>query len=406
MRKKTICLVTDWYPTKENPFVGSFFKEQAFSLSDKLDFTVLHIKEKQSIFSKFKSIENVNTEKNTIEYEIIIYISIIYKFMDYIYSYFRKKGKNAIDGVGKYTLEIENRKLFNLYRKILEDNRINKFDLLYCVDTQIESYTVWCLSKITNKPYIVSEHAPFPWPGSMLIDRNKKSTEEADAFLAISKDKIRQISMLNVVLPKTYYIGNYVDDSKFRYIPSNNHYKTFIIVASHSYYKNYDMFIKVMNKLKIISKKKFKVIIAGYAANKNYSKNVEELEKKVFLSQFNDCVELIPEISRDDIPKLYNKADAFVFTSIQEGQPIAPLEAACSGLPIFSTRCGGVEDYVTNEIGRIYDIDDVEGMAKDLNRFINNEIRFDNRYIRNRIKKQFGKKKFVESFINIVEETI
>ena len=52
-------------------------------------------------------------------------------------------------------------------------------------------------------------------------------------------------------------------------------------------------------------------------------------------------------------------------TSIQEGQPVSALEAACCGLPIFSTRCGGVEDYVTNDIGRIYDITDYKSFAKE-----------------------------------------
>ena len=32
--KKKICLITNWYPTKENPYQGIFFKEQAQALGD------------------------------------------------------------------------------------------------------------------------------------------------------------------------------------------------------------------------------------------------------------------------------------------------------------------------------------------------------------------------------------
>jgi len=41
-QKKRICLVTDWYPDKENPYKGSFFKEQALAMEDSFDFVVIH----------------------------------------------------------------------------------------------------------------------------------------------------------------------------------------------------------------------------------------------------------------------------------------------------------------------------------------------------------------------------
>ena len=45
MMKKTICLVTNWYPTKKNPYAGLFFKEQAFLVSEEFDFIVFRYKE-------------------------------------------------------------------------------------------------------------------------------------------------------------------------------------------------------------------------------------------------------------------------------------------------------------------------------------------------------------------------
>ena len=37
-KKKTICLITNWYPTEENPYQGVFFQEQAQALGDVFDF--------------------------------------------------------------------------------------------------------------------------------------------------------------------------------------------------------------------------------------------------------------------------------------------------------------------------------------------------------------------------------
>lgn len=45
--KKTVLVVTDWYPTKENPIVGCFFKEQIELLSDRYKLVVIKIVEKR-----------------------------------------------------------------------------------------------------------------------------------------------------------------------------------------------------------------------------------------------------------------------------------------------------------------------------------------------------------------------
>ena len=70
-------------------------------------------------------------------------------------------------------------------------------------------------------------------------------------------------------------------------------------------------------------------MIVGYAANKGYSQNVEQLEDAIRNSAFARNAELIPEISHDRIHELYARADAFIMTSIQEGQPVSAMEAGC-----------------------------------------------------------------------------
>ena len=94
---------------------------------------------------------------------------------------------------------------------------------------------------------------------------------------------------------------------------------------------------------------------------------------------------------RDEMNDMYNRADAFVMTSIQEGQPVSALEAACCGLPVFSTRCGGVEDYVGDDIGMIFDIADSEGMAQGLKCFLEGKKKYDSVVIRSKTIQRFGR---------------
>lgn len=401
--KKTICLVTDWYPTKENPFMGHFFKEQVFVMANEFNFVIFRYQERirKNPFKK-NALYVGNKEANTIEYVAIAYIPIWMRLFEIIYSLLRKIKRNTIEGIGKYVPPCRQRwtrrQICNLFEKTSENA-----DVFYCVDAQKESFFLQCLSERFERPYIIGEHAPVPWPGTLISDVNKNAMEKANVFLAISYDKIRQILLQNIKLPLTIYIGNLIDERKFQYRPlKDDGVKTLLIVASHSFYKNYDMFIRVMDRIIEMTDIQFRVLVAGYGANKGYSKNTEVLERKIKSSKFADMVELIPEITHDKMSNLYNRSDAFVLTSIQEGQPVSALEAACCGLPLFSTRCGGIEDYVDEKIGRIYNVDDVEGMAEGLRDFLEGKIVFDSKIIRSTVIERFGMDAFRKKFLKAV----
>jgi glycosyltransferase involved in cell wall biosynthesis len=405
--KKTVLMLPSWYPTKQNPWNGSFFKEQALALDNYYDFNVLLYKEKRTFlliaiiknifFSKIIEINKVN---NITEFTCTVYIPLINIIGDIIYDFWTKNvQKNTQPGVGKYkhSRSLKYRKYF--LRKLINKTRL-LFDYVYGVTAQDMAVPSYLLSQISNKPLVLAEHAPFPWPGDTISNLVKDAIEQSDLFLAISKDKIRQVLLQNIQLRHIEYIGNLIDETIFKYEPIKHNVTTFVIVAAYSFYKQYNLFIKIFNELVSLTNLEFKIIVAGYGANKGYSNNSEVLEEKLKNTDFFDKIELVPYISRSDIHSLYNRSDAFIITSIQEGQPVSALEAGCCGLPIFSTRCGGVEDYVTDEIGRLFDITDYSNFAISLKDFLEKKIFFDNITIRNRIVSKFGKISFTNNFHN------
>ena len=140
--------------------------------------------------------------------------------------------------------------------------------------------------------------------------------------------------------------------------------------------------------------------------NKGYSESTEEIIRLFNESNFIEDTEFILGVSHDKMNKIYHRADAFVMTSIQEGQPVSAIEAACTGLPIFSTRCGGVEDYVDENIGRIVNINDSYILALHLKDFLENKINFNREYIREVIINRFGKKIFVNNMHEAFESVM
>ena len=394
MKKKVIGLVTTWYPTPENPYQGLFFKEQAFALADCFDYIVLRY---EVIWgSKIKrgfELKKIAAENNTEEWVFKLYVPLdvicvkkirLTRSSNYIEDYIYKKLK-----------------------EIFANTFLKKIDVFLCVSAQREAYNLQMLSSASGIPYIVSEHGIFPWPNTSIDEKQKKAIEQADLFWAISYDKIRQV-LLQDIHPKEFRcIGNLVDETIFKLREKKeSNIKTFIVVAACSYIKNYDLLIQIMNRLTELTDKEFRIKIVGYKSNKGYSKNVEELEEKIRSSKFSNYAELIPEVPRNRISELYQTADAFVMTSIQEGMPVSALEAGCCGLPIFSTMCGGVEDYVTDKIGRIYKIIDYESFAQGLKAFIENDIVFDPAYIRTYIVEHFGRQAFKKNMTDSIMQVI
>lgn len=387
MRKKKICLVTNWYPTKDNPFQGLFFREQAIALSEHYDFIVLKHKYSSSVCREIAELHLDKKEYNITEYTAEICYSPIKRRFDYI----------KISDI-RYEERI--------FNKICGQLAVEDIDIFYSISGQSDGEELSKYVAYFKKPYIVSEHGPFPWVGSHINERTKRAIENANLFLAISNDKVRQIMMQNIKLPKICYVGNMVDDSKFSYRSSNNKVKTFIAVGANTFYKNYGMLIDTFNKLTKITEVPFKLIVLGYQANKGYSQDSKELEEALHGSQFAQHIELIPYVPHDHMPDVFARADAFVMTSIQEGQPVSAIEAGCCGLPIFSTRCGGVEDYVTDDIGRIVGLLESDVLAQHLKDYLEEKISFDPGVVRNTIVSKFGKEQFVRNMVAAFESVV
>lgn len=76
---------------------------------------------------------------------------------------------------------------------------------------------------------------------------------------------------------------------------------------------------------------------------------------------------------RKDIAELHKAADIFVFPSLQEGLPVAVMEAMASGLPIVASKIRGNEDLISNnQGGYLVSPTDSEQVAKAIEKMIQN----------------------------------
>ncbi len=81
-------------------------------------------------------------------------------------------------------------------------------------------------------------------------------------------------------------------------------------------------------------------------------------------------------LSKEALANYYQKASLKLITSYQEGFGIAGLEALAAGTPVITTNCGGVNDFVINNLsGFIVRINDTNAMAtKAIELLINKDL--------------------------------
>jgi glycosyltransferase involved in cell wall biosynthesis len=87
-------------------------------------------------------------------------------------------------------------------------------------------------------------------------------------------------------------------------------------------------------------------------------------------------VEIVSGLSDAQLVHLYATTAAFVLSSEQEGLGIAAMEAMACGLPVISTRCGGPETFIEDNVSGFFVSDDPREIAQRMRELVtNSELR-------------------------------
>jgi glycosyltransferase involved in cell wall biosynthesis len=140
--------------------------------------------------------------------------------------------------------------------------------------------------------------------------------------------------------------------------------------------KNHELFLEGIAYVLKNSNRKIRAMLVGDGETRN------ALEKKatelgIEFSTEKDSSHPHPLIFaswRKDVDYVNAGSDIIALTSFNEGTPVSLIEAQAAGRAIISTRVGGIEDVVLNEVtGLLSDLSDKEGFCKNLLRLTENE---------------------------------
>lgn len=203
--------------------------------------------------------------------------------------------------------------------------------------------------------------------------------------------KLSQICKVNIknILPMP--IENRFFNNALRTIDKNN-----VVVGYSGRFtdprKNFDLALDVVKMLtKRYPNLMFKVL--GDVADKPVTSKIGALG-------LEGNINIIGHVERELLHTQILDIDILLLTSYQEGLAIACLEAMASGIPVVSTRCGGVEDYIIDGAnGYLCDFNCEEISSKVVNLIENDNLYKDtSKSAYDTVKNRYSMQKFKEIF--------
>ena len=369
-----------WYPNPEDPQLGIFIRKQIQAASRFHTQSVLYI----------KSVENLDTQY-TIE---VIQIGKVKEF----HIFYRKP-------MMKSKQLILLRKLFNLGFKEIE-NSIGKPNVLHVHN--LITPAIWAdqYAKKNNLPWILSEH----WSGytsysgafDSKLGWEKKLwrlySEKAVCTIAVS-DFLQEALKKNRIGKNHMVIPNVVEANKVEAKREDDTIRILNVSDMVDDIKNISGLIRVFSSIaKELKKIKLSLVGGG--------DDLDKLRKQVQKLGLNEKIEFLGRLKNEDVLNLYNEIDFVVINSRVETFSVVAAESIMAGKPVVTTRCGGVEEFISDKQGILIPIDNDEELHQAMLKMIEGFGDYAPEELKNHAKDQFSSESIGKSLAQLYESVI
>lgn len=360
-----VLMIPSWYPSEENPLLGTFYREQAQALAARgVDMAVAYV--------------NVGSDLRRGHGGVRV----------------REVGgvREYTDAHPNYTPRLERgrcwqrtRMLRRLYRRIeAEWGRPDVVNLR----SSLQGYEALDLCRRERLPLFFMEHSSFvvtEGSDSAAVRRLHAVMDAAAVSACVGT------TLLRVMQPygETRIIPDFVDGERFHPMaverpPEEAGAFVFRAMGQLRPIKGHDTLIRAFARLRELTGRPVRLDIAGAGALR------DTLERLIDDCGVRDACRLVGTIPRDGVAAFMNGCDCFVCSSRTEMLSCVLHECAACGKPAIATMCGGPQDIVTPESGVLVPVDNVEDMAKAMLAMLDRAGTYNPARIRESILERFG----------------
>jgi glycosyltransferase involved in cell wall biosynthesis len=290
--------------------------------------------------------------------------------------------------------KIYERGYLKLFRRI--ENLFGEPDLIHAHNFEYAGFSSIKLASQTGANLLITEHS------SRFLESGTDVFNAANRFLSrYPQLKVTAVSKsLNKALSKTLAVKSevipnpldplFLSETRATHVPGR-----FISIGSLRPIKNHKLLIVAFCKFRKISKTATLTIIGAGELSKELNCLIRE-------NNASDFIEIIGPTSREKLKKIYNQADALLISSKFETFGVVAIEAMSCGLPVLSTRNGGVESIITSrKLGRTCR-QDVEGFFEMLKDY--DSGKFDRQQIKRHVCSMYDPHKISSQYLTFAKK--
>ena len=359
---KKILWLASWYPNRIDNFTGDFIQRHARAVSQFCKVEVIYIKKDESLLPN--SISAEMSELDNLTEQVIYYNShkTNFKILDRFISFlnYKKHYRNAV-------------------LHYLKKN--GKPDYVHVHVAMNAGVIAQWIKKKWNIPYLVTEH----WSGYYRQSKpsvfdynflfrflNRQVLINATHFLPVTQALGETVKKGFVNVPYIV-VPNVVNTLFFKYNPTHAAPFRFIHISSMGYEKNPEGILAAAHLLKDRGYQ-FELLMLG---NKN-----EELSEMARRSKLAPEVLNFKEaVSYKEVADEMQKSAALLLFSRYENLPCVILEALCSGVPVISSRVGGIAEVIDKENGILVESENIKQLADAMEQMMINYGYYDRKKI-------------------------
>ncbi len=365
-----------WYPSEKDLYTGDFVQRSARALAMQIPVHVVYFV-KHTAYKKIKQQETITGGLT----ETIIYIPAVFTgvhFLDRYISFLK-------------LICFSKKKIKSIIKQKPAGQPI-------IVEVQVAMnaglLALW-MKKKWGIPYCITEH----WAGYYKQAANSPDQQRTRLFWWLTKQVFKQATFFQPVtndLGKTINkniasivystVPNVVDTSLFYYKPKPETLSVFkfIHVSTLGYQKNILGILSVVEN--VLAQKNtpvFHLRLVGHPP----PEIINMVEKSTFLKE---VISFSGMLTYQQVADEMRQANAMLMFSRYENLPCVLLEAMCCGLPVITTRVGGINEHINSQNGLLIENEDKIELEAAIKSMVTNYHHFDTAQIAEEATSKYG----------------
>lgn len=331
-----VLVIPSWYPSPDAPTAGIFVQQQVRALAEVAEEAVLHVDAGGAATEPELAIENGVT---------VVRASIAATSLTARYFVYRKAATAAFD---------------------LLTATWGMPDIVHVQALWPAGLIARDIKTRTRVPFVVTEHSEeylassrrrlVRTPGMVPLVL-RPLANDASAYIAVSRflaDRLVELGLARdpIVIPNVVPMS-----AAAPLVHEAPHVITHVSVMGPA--KNLDVLLRAVGMLRT-QRQDFVLRLVGDGECR------ADLERLCAELGLGALVEFAGRIDPSQVPALLAESAFTVVSSTHETFSVSAAESLMCGRPVLSTRCGGPEEFVTPEVGRLVDAGSVDALAEGL----------------------------------------